>query len=80
MNRFIEKFLVYLEIEKNYSKHTLVNYKLDLEEFFAFLGEMPLEKIDYLTMRRYLGKLREKEPRPRTIARKLSSARSFFKF
>jgi len=80
MNRYIEKFLTYLEIEKNYSGHTLLNYKLDLKELFVFLGETPIEKVDYLTLRRYLAKLREKGPKPRTLARKLSSTRSFFKF
>ena len=52
MNRFLEKYLSYLEIEKNYSPHTLLNYKIDLEEFFKFIGEMPVEKVDYLTLRR----------------------------
>ena len=80
MNRFLEKFLTYLDIEKNYSKYTLINYKIDLDEFFVFIGEMPIEKVDYLTLRRYLAKIREKEPKPRTIARKLSSLRSFLKF
>ena len=80
MNRYLEKYLSYLEIEKNYSKYTLINYKIDLKEFFAFIGEQPIEKVDYLTLRRYLAKIREKEHKPRTIARKLSSLRSFFKF
>ena len=80
MNRYLEKFLSYLEIEKNYSKYTVINYKIDLEEFFGFLGEMPIEKADYLTLRRYLAKIREKDHKPRTIARKLSSLRSLLKF
>ena len=80
MNRYLEKFLSYLDIEKNYSKHTLVNYQTDLEEFFGFIGEIPIEKVDYLLLRRYLAKIREKDHRPRTIARKLSSMRSMLKF
>lgn len=80
MNRYLEKYLSYLDIEKNYSKHTLLNYKIDLEEFFAFIAETPVEKVDYLTLRRYLARLREKNHKPRTLARKLSSLRSFFKF
>jgi len=80
VNRYLEKFLSYLEIEKNYSKHTLVNYQVDLKEFFAFIGETPIEKVDYLILRRYLAKIREKDHKPRTIARKLSSMRSLMKF
>ena len=39
MERFVEKFIRYLEIEKNYSTHTILNYRLDLEEFQEFLGD-----------------------------------------
>jgi len=80
MNRYIDKFLSYLEIEKNYSRHTLLNYKLDLEEFLAFLDRTSLEQVDYLTLRRFLAHLRTRELRPRSLARKLSSIRSFFRF
>lgn len=80
MNRYLEKFLSYLEIEKNYSFHTMLNYKIDLKEFFEYLGESPLERIDYFHLRRFLGTLRSRNLKPRTVARKLSSLRSFFKF
>ncbi|MFH1678982.1 MAG: tyrosine recombinase XerC [Candidatus Omnitrophota bacterium] len=109
MRRYIGKFLRYLEIERNYSSHTLLNYQADLESFANFLNpkkdkdsakvnpvrntdshgrtkisngaeEVPLEKIDYLNLRRYLAHLKEKNFKPRSIARKLSCLRSFFKF
>jgi len=80
MNRYIEKFMTYLEVEKDSSPHTVLNYRLDLEEFLAFLGSTPVEKADYLTLRKFLAELRTKNPRPRTMARKLSSLRSFFRF
>ena len=80
MNRYVEKFISYLDIEKNYSKHTLLNYKIDLEEFFLYLQETPIERVDYFHLRRYLGNLRSKNLKTRTVARKLSSLRSFFKF
>ena len=80
MNRYIEKYLSYLEIEKNYSPHTILNYKIDLIELFAFVQETPVEKIDYLALRKFLAHLRTKQHRPRTLARKLSALRSFFRF
>lgn len=91
MQRYIEKFLRYLEIEKNYSAFTLLNYKQDLEDFSNFLSppkdsltggekEIPLEKVDYLSLRRYLARLKERNLKSRTIARRLSCLRSFFKF
>ncbi|MBF0532335.1 MAG: tyrosine recombinase XerC [Candidatus Omnitrophica bacterium] len=80
MNRYLEKFIRYLEVEKNYSVHTIVNYRLDLEEFFAFGNIETMEAVDYLLLRRFLAHLRDRGHKPRTLARKSSALRSFFKF
>jgi len=80
MEKYIEKFIRYLDIEKNYSKHTILNYRLDLKDFNKFLGGLELEKIDYLTLRKYLAALKEKNLSTRSIGRKLSALRSFFRF
>ncbi|MDD5409685.1 MAG: tyrosine recombinase XerC [Candidatus Omnitrophica bacterium] len=80
MEKYIEKFIRYLEIEKNYSSHTVVNYRLDLEDFGRFLAGAELEKIDYLSLRKYLAVLKEKNLGNRTVGRRLSALRSFFRF
>ena len=80
MDRYIEKFIRYLQIEKNYSRHTILNYKLDLEHFKNFLGELSLEKVDYLILRKYLAALKEKNLKSRSVSRRLSALRTFFKF
>ena len=80
MEKYIEKFIRYLEIEKNYSPHTILNYRLDLENFKKFLGEQDIGKVDYLSLRKYLALLKEKNLSNRTVNRRLSSLRSFFKF
>lgn len=80
MQRYIDKFLRYLEIEKNYSQHTLLNYRLDLEDFVKFLGTLPFENVDYLQLRKYLAILKEKNLKSRSIYRKISCLRSFFRF
>ncbi|MCU0666574.1 MAG: tyrosine recombinase XerC [Candidatus Omnitrophica bacterium] len=80
MDRYVDKFLRYLEIERNYSRHTLLNYSLDLNDFMKFLGEKSLESVDYLTLRKYLATLKEKSMQSRTMGRHLSTLRSFFKF
>jgi tyrosine recombinase XerC len=80
MERYIDKFKRYLEIEKNYSRHTILNYQIDLEDFKKFLGDSPIEKVDYLLVRRYLALLKEKNFGSKTMARHLSTLRSFFKF
>ena len=80
MWRFIEKFIRYIDIEKNYSVHTQLNYRLDLEEFGGFLKDVGVERIDYLFLRKYLARLKEKGLAHKSINRKLSCLRSFFKF
>ncbi|MCM8771261.1 MAG: tyrosine recombinase XerC [Candidatus Omnitrophica bacterium] len=80
MQRYIDKFLRYLEIEKNASLHTLLNYGLDLKDFQAFVGEIDIERIDYLLLRKYMAHLKERNMRSKTVSRKLSCLRSFFRF
>lgn len=80
MKRFIEKFSNYLNIEKNYSAHTVRNYKSDLEELVFFLGNRPPQEVTHLDIRRFLAELKRKNYAKRTIVRKLGAIRSFFKF
>lgn len=80
MSHPIPKFLTYLEIEKNYSDHTLLNYKIDLDEFFDFLNGMAFKDVDYPALRRYVAHIRQRNLKPRSVARKLSCLRSFFKY
>ncbi|MEW6171277.1 MAG: tyrosine recombinase XerC [Candidatus Omnitrophota bacterium] len=80
MERYIEKFLRYLEIEKNASKHTLLNYKLDLDNFKKFLDTKTLQQVDYLEIRKYLAYLKQINLKSRTVARRLSCLKSFFHF
>jgi len=80
MKKYLDKFFTYLEVEKNYSNHTSLNYRIDLEEFALFLDKAPVEAVKYPDLRRFLAQLKGRNLKPRTLARKLSSLRSFFKF
>ena len=80
IDRYIEKFIRYLEIERNASKHTLINYSVDLKSLSEFLKEEPIEKVDYVSLRRYLAHIKEQNLSKASIARKIASIRSFFKF
>lgn len=80
MERYIEKFLNYLKIEKDYSEHTLINYAIDLRYFVSFIGEKPLEEVTYLDIRKFLAELKTKNFSKKTIARRVSCLKSFFKF
>ncbi|HTZ11918.1 MAG TPA: site-specific integrase, partial [Candidatus Margulisiibacteriota bacterium] len=75
MQKYIEKFIRYLEIEKNYSGHTTLNYRLDLDDFQKFCAETPIEKVDYLILRRYLAFLKNNNLSTRTLCRRLSALR-----
>ena len=85
----IQQFLHYLSMEKNSSPHTCRNYLKDLEQFERFLkgsgtalspeGEIAIEKVDRLAIRKYLSFLHRKNKKS-SIARKLSTLRSFFRY
>jgi len=80
IDRYIDKFMDYLKIEKSVSQHTTLNYSTDLTKFSSFLGNIKIEDIDHLTLRKFLAYLRAQHNAKTTIARKLASIRSFFKF
>lgn len=80
MDRYINKFLTYLEVEKNASVHTLSNYRIDLKGFGKFIKPESAENVDHLVLRKFLAHLKEKAYSKVTIARKLSCLRSFFRF
>ncbi len=78
-DRYVDKFLRYLDIERNASSHTLLNYRLDLLRGRQFF-QQPWEQVDHLAIRRYLAHLKQASLAKRTVARRLASLRSFFRF
>lgn len=91
MYRYIDKFITYLKVEKEVSPHTIINYSVDLKDFSGFLNpksekeskgveEFDVSKVDYLLLKKYLAHIKGKGYAKRTIARKLASLRSFFRF
>jgi len=83
---YIEKYREHLQIERNYSPHTVHAYEADLIQFAEFFaessggGEVQIERIDHRTIRSYLGHLLELGLSKKSIARKLAAIRSFFSF
>lgn len=73
-------FLDYLKNIRNSSEHTLRNYRIDLEHFKEFLQEIPFEQVERRDLRGFLAWLTDQNKSKRTIARKLSTIRSFYKF
>lgn len=74
-----QKFLTYLGRAKGVSEHTLRGYRIDLTSFSTF-AQTALEEVSKRLLRRYLAHLHEKGMSPRTIQRRLSALRSFYKY
>ena len=71
--------LTYLRKEKNYSEHTIRAYRQDLASFFDFLQDKGLATVDTDVLLFFIASLLRHGLEPATVARKLSSLKSFFK-
>src|SRR4051812_15279557 len=83
MNISLTLFIEYLQIERNYSQYTIESYQHDIKEFFIFMAEQNMDRVEsvsYLDIRIYLTKLFEKKLARKSVSRKISSLRSFYKF
>jgi len=80
----IGKFLDYLRIEKNYSKHTITAYNKDLNEFKDFLlndfKSSNIKNVEYKLIRSWIVSMVNNNISNRSINRKISSLKSFYKF
>ncbi len=86
MQKIISEYLSYLENERNYSQHTIVSYANDLAQYYSFLKEEFPELIekhndtDTGVIRAFLGLLLDSGLSKKSVVRKLSTLRSFYKF
>lgn len=86
MKHLIDQYVDVLRGERLYSDHTVSAYRADLEQLNTFLSNhfesetVHPKKIDTITLRLFLGELADADLRPRSIARKATAVRSFFKF
>ena len=80
----VSAFLNYLALEKKYSHHTVLAYKNDLESFLAFIEEefdcKESNLANYSMIRSWIITLVEKKLNNKSINRKISSLKSYFKF
>lgn len=79
---FLERFIRYLQFEKRFSPHTLTSYKVDIAQFAAYLASFDLDysSVRHSTVRSWMVDLMDKGTEPKSIARKLSALRTFYKF
>ena len=79
----LEKFLDHLRFEKRFSPHTLTSYETDLRQLQEFLKReydgVSIEETTHEVLRSWIVEMVEQGRNPKTINRKISSAKSFFK-
>jgi integrase/recombinase XerC len=89
MQDYLDRFAEYLKYERNVSTHTLRNYASDLDQFHDYIcprdregqrRHVDIAQIDHITIREYLSKLYQEKRKKTSIARKLATLRTFFKF
>lgn len=84
MKAEIQPFIDYLKFEKRYSAHTVLAYREDLVSFFDYivieLGGMELKDISPPIIRSWLAAMKEGGLSSRSVSRKISSLRSFYKY
>jgi integrase/recombinase XerC len=80
----IQPFIDYLKYEKRYSQHTIVSYQTDLISFNDYIimqyGETQLSSLSHIYIRTWLASLKDEGLSERSINRKISSLKSFFKY
>jgi integrase/recombinase XerC len=84
MDRWIQRFLIYLRAERNASEHTLRAYQHDLQDYWAFLQKkypgLTLERNHRLVVRDYLSELHGRILKRATVLRSIAVLRAFYKF
>ncbi len=80
----VEEFLNHLKHERNYSKNTVLAYHKDLYQFKEFcnytFGKDSLLKIERKDIRQFVEFLLKHNLNPRSVSRKLSAIRSFYRY
>ena len=82
---FQNKFITYLSSEKRFSEHTIKSYATDLKQFTSFLSSEfqiidEIHEISFQIIRTWIASLLEKGINPRSVNRKISTLKTYFKF
>lgn len=84
ISKLLQDFLAYLKFEKRYSSHTLTAYTGDLEDWASYqreeMGVLSISEVKAMMIRSWLASLKESGVSSRTLVRKISSLKSFYKY
>lgn len=78
--QYLEDFKSYLIVEKNFSKHTAKAYYSDILGYLLWLSDMPCVEVNFSKVREYLHFIQKFDYKKTTIARKIASIRTFYKY
>jgi integrase/recombinase XerC len=80
----VTNFIAYLQSEKRYSNNTVQSYQTDLEQFFLFMetnfDSPEVNAISHLAIRQWFASMHSNQIKARSINRKISTLKSFFKY
>jgi integrase/recombinase XerC len=84
MSMHQQEFLDYLQYEKRYSEHTCLAYQTDLRQYRKYLSEDyeidDIHDVGYRIIRSWIVSMIEGGLTPRTINRKISTLKTFYRF
>ena len=82
---YLQKFISYLSSERRLSQNTIISYSNDLDQFHCFLNEhfnitSQISEVSFHIVRGWVANLFENGVQPRSINRKISTLKTFFKY
>ena len=78
--KYLQEFKLYIEVEKNFSKHTVKAYNSDILSFLIWLDNRDIKDVNYGVIREYLLYIQQFNYTKTTTARKIASLRTFYRF
>jgi integrase/recombinase XerC len=78
--QYLDDFRSYLIVEKNFSKHTAKAYYSDILGYLLWLSEVNCTEVNFSKVREYLHFIQKFDYKKTTIARKIASVRTFYKY
>ena len=78
--KYLQEFKLYIEVEKNFSKHTVLAYSSDILSFLVWLNNRNIEDVSYNLIKEYLLYIQQFNYSKTTTARKIASLRTFYRY
>lgn len=77
---YLKNFLIYLEVERNFSEHTIRAYESDILSFILWLDNTTIEETNHAKLKEYLVFIQRFEYSKTTLSRKIAAIRTFYRY